>query len=91
MDKLRLENTLNEWVEWWNSSGSEKSNERLHAAAQRAEKELEQYFGPGALEQLKSSTSGDGRLIFEADGLIEAFLGKRAAMAVTRKLYSNLP
>lgn len=86
-----MEITLEQWTEWWKCTDETKSNERLGLAVQRAESELERYFGLSVLKYVKSSTakSGPGREIFAADRLFEAFLGKRAAIAMTRKLFSN--
>jgi hypothetical protein len=86
----RMENTLNQWIDWWRGAGEKESGERV--AARRAENELEHYFGSRALAHLKAATAGSDErsIVFAADRLFEAFLGKRAAMALTRRLYSNL-
>ncbi len=57
----------------------------------RAEAEVQRFFGGEALRGMQSaaSTSEDGTIVFAADRLLVTFLGRSAAMAITRKLYSD--
>ena len=58
---------------------------------ERAEVEVERFFGEEALRGIQSAagTSGNGTTVFAADRLLVTFLGRSAAMAITRKLYSD--
>jgi hypothetical protein len=57
----------------------------------RAEAEVQRFFGGEALRgmQCAASTSENGTIVFAADRLLVTFLGRSAAMAITRKLYSD--
>jgi hypothetical protein len=57
----------------------------------RAEAEVKRFFGGEALRGIQSaaSTSGNGTTVFAADRLLVTFLGRSAAMAITRKIYSD--
>lgn len=86
-----LERNLDIWVRERKREGLEPSKE-LAIVGQRVEKELQRFFGHEVLQRI-SSTAGEsvnGRDILFADRLFVAFLGRSAAMAVTRKLYSRL-
>lgn len=88
-----LESTLDLWTRWAKRSEPNEVDPQLAAASLRAEKELRRFFGLRALRvvQSRSGESGGGTIVFNADRLFVAYLGRRAAMAVTRKLYSNRP
>ena len=60
-------------------------------AGKRVEAEVQRYFGSEALQGIQSTANalGHGTIAFTADRLLVTFLGRSAAMAVTRKLYSN--
>jgi hypothetical protein len=89
-----LERVLGVWTRLVKSEGdeSDESDEQRAVVGQRVEKELQTYFGQGALQRVQATlgSSGGGNILLAADRLFVAFLGTRAAMAVTRKLYSNL-
>jgi len=57
----------------------------------RAEAEVQRFFGGEALRGVQSaaSTYENGTIVFAADRLLVIFLGRSAAMAITRKLYSD--
>ncbi len=61
------------------------------ALGKRAEAEVERFFGDAALHDMQSAAtgSGDATIVLAADRLLVTFLGRRAAMAITRKLYSG--
>ena len=56
---------------------------------QRAEAEVQRFFGGEAVRGIQStaSASENGTTVFAADRLLVTFLGRSAAMAITRKLY----
>lgn len=87
-----LERVLGVWTRLVQSDGDE-SDEQQAVLGQRVEKELQTFFGQDALQRLQV-TRGDcgsgGNILLAADRLFVAFMGTRAAMAVTRKLYTNL-
>jgi hypothetical protein len=87
-----LEGKLDVWTRWAKRSERNALDIELAAASLRAERELQRFFGPRALRsvQSRSGESGSGTTVFTADRLFVAFLGRRAAMAITRKLSSNL-
>ena len=57
----------------------------------RAEAEVQRFFGEEALRRMQAATatSETGTIVFAADRLLVTFLGRSAAMAITRKLYSD--
>lgn len=63
----------------------------LAGAGKRVEAEVQRFFGAEALRGVQSaaSASGSGTIVFAADRLLVTFLGRSAAMAITRKLYSD--
>jgi hypothetical protein len=88
----KLERALGVWTRLLQSEGDE-SDEQLAVVGPRVEKELQTYFGQDTVQRFQA-TRGDsgsgGNILLAADRLFVAFLGTRAAMALTRKLYSNL-
>jgi hypothetical protein len=87
-----LERALGVWTRLVRSEGDE-SDKPLAVVGPRVEKELQTYFGQDTLQLVRATRrdSGSGEnILLAADRLFVAFLGTRAAMAVTRKLYSNL-
>jgi hypothetical protein len=61
------------------------------SVGKRAEVEVQRFFGREALQGILSASgnSGNGATVFAADRLLVTFLGRRAAMAITRKLYAD--
>jgi hypothetical protein len=87
-----LERNLDIWAARERKRDGSEPSKELAVVGQRVEKELQRFFGHEVLQRL-SSTAGEsvnGRGILFADRLFVAFLGRSAAMAVTRKLYSRL-
>jgi len=87
-----LERVLGVWTRWWTRGQCEEFDEQLALAGQRVEGELLRFFGQDALQRVQGAcgaSSGSGTILLTADRWFVAFLGTRAAMAVTRKLYSN--
>jgi hypothetical protein len=84
---------LNVWTRWGTRDEPNESDEELAVVGGRVETELRRFFGQDALQHVRSTSrkSGSGTVLFDADRLFVAFLGRRAAMAVTRKLYSDFP
>lgn len=89
-----LERLLGVWTRWWTRSRNDESDEQLALVGQRVEAELLRFFGQDALQRVQvacgGASDGGGTIRLAADRLFVAFLGTRAAMALTRKLYSNL-
>jgi hypothetical protein len=89
-----LERVLGAWVRWWTRSRADESDQDLVQAGQRVEAELVRFFGQDTLQRVQGAccgaSPGGGTIFLTADRLFVAFLGTRAAMAVTRKVYSNL-
>jgi len=88
-----LERVLGVWTRWWMRGQGDEPDEQLALAGERAEAELQRFFGQRALQRVQaacSASSDGGTMLLAADRLFVAFLGTRAAMALTRKLYSNL-
>jgi hypothetical protein len=87
-----LERNLDIWAMQGREREQREPSKELAVVGQRVEKELRRFFGRKALRYIQSSAgeSVDGTAILFADRLFVAFLGRRAAMAVTRKLYSRL-
>jgi hypothetical protein len=89
-----LERLLGVWTRWWAPSGNDESDDELAQVRRRAEAELRRFFGQDTLHRVQGDYGGESRgkgtVLLAADRLFVAFLGTRAAMAVTRKLYSNL-
>jgi hypothetical protein len=89
---IELERVLGVWTRLVQSEGDE-SDEQRAVVGRRVEKELQTYFGRDALRRVQAThgdCGGGGNMLLAADRLFVAFLGTRAAMAVTRKLHSNL-
>jgi hypothetical protein len=88
-----FEHALDEWTRQWGPGNRDQADEQLAAMNRRAETELQRYFGDDALRLVQSAAGkpGNGPLLLAADRLFINFLGRRAAMAVTRKLYSARP
>ena len=87
-----LERVLSVWTRLVQSERDE-SDEQLAVVSRRVEKEVQTYFGQDALQRVQATrgkSGGGGNILLAADRLFVAFLGTRAAMAVTRKLHSNL-
>ena len=87
-----LERVLGVWTRLVQSERDE-SDEQLAVVGQRVEKELQTYFGQDTLQRVQATrgnSGSGGNILLAADRLFVAFLGTRAAMAVTRKLQSNL-
>ncbi len=87
-----LERALGVWTRLVRSE-SDESDKQLAVVRRRVEKELQTYFGQDTLERVRANRRDRGsgeNILLAADRLFVAFLGTRAAMAVTRKLYSNL-
>jgi hypothetical protein len=87
-----LERVMGVWTRWWAQSEGDESDEQLAVMGRRVEKELQTYFGQDTWQRVQATkgNGGGGTILLAADQLFVAFLGTRAAMAVTRKLYSNL-
>jgi hypothetical protein len=85
-----LERALDGWTRHWAPGEREQPDAQLSAMSRRAETELRTFFGQDALQLVRSTAGqpGKGPLLLAADRLFVNFLGRRAAMAVTRKLYS---
>lgn len=88
----QLERTLDVWTRWGKRGEPAESDEKLAVVDPRVAAELQKFFGQNGLRHVESASckSGSGTILFAADRLFVAFLGRRAAMAVTRKLYSDL-
>ena len=88
-----LENVLDGWTRQWAPGERDQPDAQLAAMSRRAETELRRFFGQDALNLVQSTAGqpGKGPLLLAADRLFVNFLGRRAAMAVTRKLYSARP
>ncbi len=87
-----LERVLGVWTRLVQNEGDE-FDEQLAVMGRRVEKELQTYFGQDTLQRVQANpgvSGGGGTMLLAADRLFVAFLGTRAAMAVTRKLYFNL-
>jgi hypothetical protein len=58
---------------------------------QRAEVEVERFFGGEAVRGIRSAAGNSeaDTTVFAADRLLVTFLGRSAAMAITRKLYAD--
>lgn len=89
-----LERLLTVWTRRWTRSRGKESDAQWGVARARVEAELRRFFGQGTLQRVqgacRGAPGGGGSLLLAADRLFVAFLGTRATMAVTRKLYSNL-
>jgi hypothetical protein len=87
-----LERVLGVWTRSVQNEGGE-SDEQLAVVGRRVQKELQTYFGQDTLQRVQATlgnSGGGGSILLAADRLFVAFLGTRAAMAITRKLYFNL-
>ena len=88
-----LERVMDVWSGWWTGAEHPKPDERLAVASRHVDTALQTFFGEEALLRLRASSklSGStGTILLSADRLFVALLGRRAAMAVTRKVYSHL-
>ena len=85
-----LERKLATWTRW--GKLGEPTDEQLAVVVRRVATEMVRFFGQKGWRHVEpaSGKSGKGTIPFAADRLFVAFLGRRAAMAVTRKLYSDL-
>lgn len=87
-----LERVMDVWSCWW--TGTEHHpDERLAVASRRVDTALQTFFGRQALLRLRASpgpSGSGGTILLVADRLFVALLGRRAAMAVSRKVYSDL-
>jgi len=91
--RTELERVLGRWTRWCEPKESGASDEHLAIAGRRVDKALRTFFGQQAVLSIRAASdpsSGGGKILLSADRLFVAFLGRRAAMAVTRKIYSNL-
>jgi hypothetical protein len=88
-----LEGKLDVWTRWAKRSERDEPDRELAAASLRAEKELRRFLGAHALKTVQSwsGESCSGNIVFMADRLFVAFLGRRAAMAITRKVSDGCP
>ena len=88
-----IDRALEAWTRWWTRSEGDERDDQLIAVRRRAEKEVQKFFGKKMLRsvQLAGPRTREADLLLAADRLFVIFLGRRAAMAVTRKVYSNLP
>jgi hypothetical protein len=87
----QLERKLDTWARWGRRGESTESDEQLAVVVPRVANEVERFFGQNGLRHVEpASGKSGGTMLFAADRLFVAFLGRRAAMAVTRKLYSDL-
>ncbi len=88
----QLERMLDVWTRWGKGGEPNESDEQLAVVGPRVAMEMQKFFGQNGLRHVESASgkSGGGAILFAADRLFVAFLGRRAAMAVTRKLYSDL-
>jgi hypothetical protein len=87
-----LERVLGIWTRLVQSKGNE-SDEQRAVLERRVEQELQTYFGQDTLQRVRAicgDSGSGGTMLLAADRLFVVFLGTRAAMAVTRKLYSDL-
>jgi hypothetical protein len=87
-----LERSLDIWMVRGREREAREPSKELAVDGQRVEAEVGRFFGREALQHVQSSASEpvNGTGILFADRLFVAFLGRSAAMAVTRKLYSRL-
>ncbi len=86
-----LEQRLEVWARWGTPRESHEPSKEFAIVSQRVEEELQRIFGQEALRGIQSTCqSSNGTIVFAADRLFVEFLGRSAAMAVTRKLYSRL-
>jgi hypothetical protein len=87
-----LERSLDIWTMRKTEREVPEPSKELAVVGQRVEAELGRFFGRDALRHIQpnASESINGTGILFADRLFVAFLGRSAAMAVTRKLYSRL-
>lgn len=88
-----LERALDVWTRWWTRAEGDEPDEQLAVVGHRLETELQKFFGQETSERVQKAFAeyGRGTTLLAADRLFVAFLGRRAAMAVTRKIYSDLP
>ncbi len=84
-----MERALDGWTRHWAPRERDQPDAQLAAMSRRAETDLRIFFGQDALQLVRSAAGqpGKGPLLLAADRLFVNFLGRRAAMAVTRKLY----
>jgi len=77
---------------WWTETEGQKPDGQLAVASRHVDEALQTFFGEQALLRLRAAPgpSGGGTILLAADRLFVALLGRRAAMAVTRKVYSDL-
>ena len=88
-----LERVMDVWSSWWTGTEHHKPDEQLAVANRCVDTALQTFFGQQALLRLRASSGASGssgRILLTADRLFVALLGRRAAMAVTRKVYSHL-
>ena len=88
-----LERVMDVWSSWWTGTESQKPDEQLAVASRHVDTALQTFFGEQALLRLRAAPgqpSSAGTILLAADRLFVALLGRRAAMAVTRKVYSDL-
>ncbi len=91
--RTELERVLGIWTRWWERNESDGSDEQLASSVRRMDAALRTFLGQQALLRVRAASDpcgGRGRSLLAGDRLLVAFLGRRAAMAVTRKVYSNL-
>ncbi len=87
-----LKRSLDLWTVLARERETREPSKELAVVGQRVEGEVRRFFGREALRRIQPSAGEpvNGTGILFADRLFVAFLGRRAAMAVTRKLYSRL-
>jgi hypothetical protein len=88
-----LERVMDVWSCWWTGTENHKSDEQLAVASRHVDTALQTFFGQEALLRLRASSNlsgSSGTILLTADRLFVALIGRRAAMAVTRKVYSHL-
>lgn len=87
-----LERSLDVWTMRETEREVPGPSKELAVVGQRVEAELGRFFGRDALRHIQPNAGEtiNGTGILFADRLFVAFLGRSAAMAVTRKLYSRL-
>jgi len=87
-----LKRSLDMWTVLARERETREPSKELAIVGPRVEEELRRFFGRKALQRIQSSAGEpvDGTVILSADRLFVAFLGRSAAMAITRKLYSRL-
>ena len=88
-----LERVMDVWSCWWTGTENHKPDEQLAVASRHVDTALQTFFGQQALRDLRASSGisgSSGTILLAADRLFVTLLGRRAAMAVTRKVYSHL-